>query len=93
MADDLDNEAAADVLGIAAQTLAAWRMQGKGPEFYKTGGRVRYRRQVLELFRAQHCPSCFALLPAASTTPPPKVEIKGPTAPLARPLMHLKLKA
>jgi predicted site-specific integrase-resolvase len=30
-------------IGIAAQTLARWRCEGRGPEFTKVGRRVAYR--------------------------------------------------
>jgi len=33
----------ADVLGLAAGTLANWRSLGLGPAYVKLGGRVRYR--------------------------------------------------
>jgi hypothetical protein len=45
---DLDNDEAAEFLGIAAQTLIVWRMRGRSPEFYKNGRAVYYRRAVLE---------------------------------------------
>ena len=47
----LDTEEAADFLGVAANTLSVWRMQGRGPEFYKVDRRMRYSMQALEDFR------------------------------------------
>jgi len=74
MADtDLDNEEAAEFLGIAPQTLVVWRMQGRSPEFYKIGRTVYYRRQVLEEFRSQHCPHCFAPLLTPREAKPPRI--------------------
>ena len=47
----LDTEGAAEFLGVAENTLCVWRMQGRGPEFYKLDRRVRYSMQALEDFR------------------------------------------
>jgi hypothetical protein len=47
----LDTEEAAEFLGFAPQTLSVWRMQGRGPEFYKADRRVKYSMQALEDFR------------------------------------------
>lgn len=33
----------ADYLGVTVKTLAQWRSQGKGPQYRKVGGFVRYR--------------------------------------------------
>jgi predicted DNA-binding transcriptional regulator AlpA len=38
----LDGNAAAAYLGIAKQTLAKWRVEGRGPPYLKLGGAVRY---------------------------------------------------
>ncbi len=38
----LTNAEAAKLIGIAADTLNAWRCQGKGPAYTKTGRLVRY---------------------------------------------------
>src|SRR3954454_2159183 len=35
-------------LKIAKQTLARWRVEGKGPKFLRLGGRVLYRPADLE---------------------------------------------
>jgi predicted DNA-binding transcriptional regulator AlpA len=43
----LTPDAAGAVLGIARQTLARWRVEGKGPPYVKLGSRVAYRRAAL----------------------------------------------
>lgn len=35
-------------LGMAVQTLAAWRAKGFGPRYVKVGARVRYSRTAIE---------------------------------------------
>ena len=35
-------------LGISEKTLANWRSQGRGPIYYKLGGKVRYEVSDLE---------------------------------------------
>lgn len=43
--------AAADFLGYSKRTLQGWRRTpGRGPEYSKPGGRVRYRRAALVAF-------------------------------------------
>jgi hypothetical protein len=34
--------------GLAVQTLARWRVEGRGPRFFKLGSRVRYDRADLD---------------------------------------------
>lgn len=41
---------AASYLGVAAQTLANWRSQGRGPKSMNLGGKVFYRLADLEAF-------------------------------------------
>lgn len=42
---------AAEILGLATQTLAVWRSTGRyGLEFVKIGRRVMYRQSVLDAF-------------------------------------------
>lgn len=36
-------EAVAEYLGVAVQTLYAWRKHGRGPRGYRVGGRVQFR--------------------------------------------------
>mgnify|MGYP001203675018 CR=1 FL=1 len=38
----LTTSQAAEILGLSAKTLANWRVSGKGPEFHRLGGAVRY---------------------------------------------------
>jgi predicted DNA-binding transcriptional regulator AlpA len=44
----MPSKAAAQYIGIAASTLAKWRMSGKGPKFVKAGSRVLYDRADLD---------------------------------------------
>ena len=44
----LDERLAADVLGMAVQTLRNWRHQSKGPAYLKVGRSVRYRMEDLD---------------------------------------------
>ncbi len=48
MGELLNSEQAANVLGVRPQTLACWRLYGKGPAFAKIGRLVRYDRRTLE---------------------------------------------
>jgi hypothetical protein len=46
--DGFINEAkAADFLCQSVRTIQKWRVTGVGPEFYKSGRSVRYRRREL----------------------------------------------
>lgn len=38
----LKNDKAAEVLGLAPATLNQWRLQSKGPKYYKFGRRILY---------------------------------------------------
>lgn len=44
----LNNDEAAEMLGISYRTLPVWRVQGRGPKFVKIGKLVRYERSVLQ---------------------------------------------
>jgi len=46
--DLLRREAAAELLGLKAQTLACWTHRGEGPPYVKLGHSVRYRRSDLD---------------------------------------------
>jgi len=47
----VDETVAGEYLGLQLQTLRNWRIAGKGPRFYKVGGRaVRYRLSDLDAF-------------------------------------------
>lgn len=48
MGDLLNPEQAAQFLHVRPQTLACWRLYGKGPAFAKIGRLVRYDRRILE---------------------------------------------
>ena len=41
----------ADYLGIEDQTLRKWRVKGKGPQYIKTEGAVRYLSNVVKQYR------------------------------------------
>ena len=43
---------AADHLGVAQQTLAHWRLNGRGPSFVKVGRKVAYSQVELDAFVA-----------------------------------------
>lgn len=43
-------EDAADFVSVKVQTLAAWRMLGRGPAFIRLGRAIRYRRADLERY-------------------------------------------
>jgi len=40
--------------GISVQTLARWRVEGRGPRFLKLGSRVVYQRSALDAFLKAH---------------------------------------
>lgn len=44
----LTDREAAEYLGFQTQTLAVWRMKGKGPAYIKCGRSIRYRVSDLE---------------------------------------------
>ena len=48
MIKSLDEKLAADVLGVAVQTMRNWRHLSKGPAYVKLGRAVRYRMDDLE---------------------------------------------
>jgi hypothetical protein len=55
VADDefIDEDTAAPILHLPVSTLQRWRVEGKGPEYFKFGKVVRYgvkslRRYILE---------------------------------------------
>jgi hypothetical protein len=43
----VDDCEAAEILGVAPQTLRNWRVSGRGPEFYRFEGVVRYEMNGL----------------------------------------------
>ena len=48
MREHLSTEQAAEYLGVSASWLAASRVRGDGPPFYKLGRTVRYVRTALD---------------------------------------------
>ncbi len=44
----LTSAEAASLLGLKEQTLALWRSSGGGPEYIKTGRKVRYRPEAIQ---------------------------------------------
>lgn len=69
----LDNEQTAALLGIKPNTLAIWRLKGKGPRFVKLGqasqSPVRYERaEVSRWLREQSFASTSAYSAAATST-------------------------
>lgn len=53
LTDTLTSAEAAELLGISANTLAAWRHRGTSPRYTKTGYRtVTYKRADVEKFIA-----------------------------------------
>lgn len=48
MSDLLTPTEAAKFLHVRPQTLACWRLYGKGPSFARIGRMIRYRREELE---------------------------------------------
>ena len=47
---NLDSNNAAKYLNRAPKTLAMWRMQGRGPPWWKCGGRVLYNKEALDAY-------------------------------------------
>ena len=48
MSDLLNSVEAAKFLHLRPQTLACWRLYGKGPAFIRIGRIIRYDRRILE---------------------------------------------
>lgn len=53
-----DETQAAAFLGLKRSTLESWRLNGKGPRFYRLGagkrGRIRYKRADVIAWREAH---------------------------------------
>lgn len=45
---------AAEFLGVSVRTLQAWRVRGGGPPYLKIGRAVRYTRRALVQFQIAH---------------------------------------
>jgi hypothetical protein len=46
---------AAQMLGVAVQTLRNWRCMQKGPAYHKYGRRVIYMQSGIEDYKSRHC--------------------------------------
>jgi predicted DNA-binding transcriptional regulator AlpA len=50
----LNENQAAQFLGVSVRTLQAWRVRGGGPRYVKIGRAVRYQRGELISFQRAH---------------------------------------
>jgi hypothetical protein len=50
----LNENQAAQFLGVSVRTLQAWRVRGGGPRYCKIGRAVRYQRRALVSFQEEH---------------------------------------
>jgi hypothetical protein len=50
----LNENQAAEFLGVSVRTLQAWRVRGGGPLYTKMGRSVRYQRHALIAFQKEH---------------------------------------
>lgn len=50
----LNENVAAEFLGVSVRTLQAWRVRGGGPRYVKIGRAVRYQRRELVAFQEVH---------------------------------------
>jgi excisionase family DNA binding protein len=50
----LNENQAAEYLGVSVRTLQAWRVRGGGPPYVKIGRSVRYQRRALITFQQEH---------------------------------------
>lgn len=50
----LNENQAAEFLGVSVRTLQAWRVRGGGPLYCKIGRAVRYQRRALVSFQQAH---------------------------------------
>jgi predicted DNA-binding transcriptional regulator AlpA len=50
----LNENQAAEFLGLSTRTLQAWRVRGCGPRYVKIGRSVRYQRRELVAFQQSH---------------------------------------
>jgi predicted DNA-binding transcriptional regulator AlpA len=49
----LDTEQTADYLRVQQQTLANWRVEGRGPKFVRVGRLIRYRLSAIDSWLAE----------------------------------------
>ncbi len=50
----LNENQAAEFLGVSVRTLQAWRVRGGGPQYLKMSRAVRYQRRQLVIFQQEH---------------------------------------
>jgi predicted DNA-binding transcriptional regulator AlpA len=50
----LNENQAAEFLGLSTRTLQAWRVRGCGPRYVKIGRSVRHQRRELVAFQQSH---------------------------------------
>jgi hypothetical protein len=50
----LNENQAAEFLGLSVRTLQSWRVRGFGPRYTKIGRAVRYQRRELVAFQQAH---------------------------------------
>jgi predicted DNA-binding transcriptional regulator AlpA len=50
----LNENQAANFLGVSVRTLQAWRVRGGGPRYMKIGRAVRYQHRELVAFQETH---------------------------------------
>lgn len=76
----LTTEAAADLIGLKASTLAAWREDGSQPDlaFFKVGKAVRYRyRDILAFVESRRASSTVAARQFKVQTPKPSLAARA----------------
>lgn len=56
----LNENQAAEFIGVSVRTLQAWRVRGGGPPYVKIGRTVRYQRRALVAFQEAHTVSSTA---------------------------------
>jgi len=52
--DLLSATEAAEYLKVAKQTLAVWRLSGRGPAYMKIGRKIAYSKDTLNAYLAAH---------------------------------------
>jgi hypothetical protein len=62
----LNENQAAEFLGLSVRTLQTWRVRGGGPVYCKIGRSVRYQRTDLAAFRQSHLVGATAETKAVS---------------------------
>jgi excisionase family DNA binding protein len=53
----LSEKEAAQYLSVSLSTIRRWRRAGTGPEFFRFGDVLRYRKEALDSFIRQHTQS------------------------------------